>query len=461
MDSFNNNSDIKNEKSCNHFIRIESLCVMCGHDVSSDVKLVPVAHNSDKILQTEKSAKKEQKIKNKKLFEDKKLILILDLDQTILHTTHSPSNCDFIFKLEGTYHYVKFRPFLEIFLEKAVKLFEIHVYTMGIREYAKIICERIDPYKKYFGDRIVSRSENFNEFKKSISRITCISNNVLILDDRPDVWDYNKNLVVIRPFWYHDKIDINDPIKLKKNEDLIEITALDLESEKLIKTENKFEKIVDEDKINKINMKVTDNLLDVPQNNSFENKNINNLNEDDKILVASVNKNNFNNNEELNNNIDDINKKEGNENIQSNISHMNNNKIENKIVKKFFDNELLYVFDYFEKIHKKFYKKYSSGKKNINVKRFLKFKFLKSIRIVGNAIYYPLLKFTGCIIDYENPGFAICDDNIAKIKKIPNLNVNWIFECIFQRKLVDYRYFIINDYSYEDEYLKELEDEFF
>lgn len=199
------------DAGCLHSIRIDRLCAICGAEVPRDDTLVPALHFTDRLFQTSKEALRLQKLKNKKLYEEKKMTLILDLDQTIIHTTLWKIECDFTFLIDSAVFYVKLRPHLDKFLDEVVKLFEIHIYTMGTREYAEGVCKLIDPDGKYFGDRVVSRSENFNELKKSISRISCISRNVVILDDRADVWDYNKNLVLIRPFWYRDRLDINDP----------------------------------------------------------------------------------------------------------------------------------------------------------------------------------------------------------------------------------------------------------
>lgn len=419
----NKSGNIANDRPiCDHSIRIESLCALCGFDVSGDtLKVVPTSHSSDKILQTEKSAKKLQKRKNRKLFKERKLILILDLDQTILHTTNQKSSCDFIFKLDGVVHYVKLRPFLNIFLEKASKMFDIHVYTMGIREYAKIICNKIDPDGKYFGDRIVSRSENFNEFKKSIQRITCIPNNVIILDDRADVWNYDGHLIMIRPFWYHDRIDINDPAKLKRNEDLIEVTTFTINPDQLIKDEQ-FE---------------TD-TCDINMINSLENS---------IIIGGDTNNKEINNENNLTKSSD----------LMSKITDQENEILNSAKC----DNELLNIINLFERIHRKFFKNYLAGKKKMNTETLLKIKAFKHIRIAGNPIFYPLFRFLGCTIDYENPGFSIRDESIARAKKIPNLTIDWIFECIFQRRVVDYRNFVISDFTGEDDYFKELENEFF
>lgn len=204
-------------EKCDHALRIESLCAHCGQEIGREENMVAALHTSDQILQTSGAAIAAQEVKNRRLERERKLILILDLDQTIIHTSVSERPSDFRFSIGGCDFYVKYRPFLRSFLRKVSKLYEIHIYTMGAREYAEMICGAIDPSRACFGDRIVSRCENFNELTKSIGRISSISNNVVILDDRADVWNFSPNLVLVRPFWYYDRTDINDPKRIEMN----------------------------------------------------------------------------------------------------------------------------------------------------------------------------------------------------------------------------------------------------
>ncbi|KAJ3258768.1 Carboxy-terminal domain (CTD) phosphatase [Boothiomyces macroporosus] len=50
------------------------------------------------------------------------------------------------------------------FLEAVSDKFEMHIYTMGTRNYAYAIANAIDPDKKYFSDRILSRDDSGNNF---------------------------------------------------------------------------------------------------------------------------------------------------------------------------------------------------------------------------------------------------------------------------------------------------------
>jgi RNA polymerase II subunit A C-terminal domain phosphatase len=118
----------------------------------------------------------------KRLLTSRKLSLIVDLDQTIIHATVDPTvgewmrdpenpNFDAVkdvkaFQLEEGGHlgpcwyFIKVRPRLVEFFEEVSKMYELHVYTMGTRAYANAVARIVDPHRKYFGDRVLSRDES-------------------------------------------------------------------------------------------------------------------------------------------------------------------------------------------------------------------------------------------------------------------------------------------------------------
>jgi RNA polymerase II subunit A C-terminal domain phosphatase len=58
------------------------------------------------------------------------------------------------------WYFIKVRPGLVEFLEEVSKMYELHVYTMGTRAYANAVAKIVDPNRKYFGDRVLSRDES-------------------------------------------------------------------------------------------------------------------------------------------------------------------------------------------------------------------------------------------------------------------------------------------------------------
>lgn len=62
----------------------------------------------------------------------------------------------------GRWCHTRLRPRTHEFLELASKNYELHVCTFGARQYAHAIAELLDPEKKYFSHRILSRDECFD-----------------------------------------------------------------------------------------------------------------------------------------------------------------------------------------------------------------------------------------------------------------------------------------------------------
>lgn len=91
----------------------------------------------------------------------------------VIHTTNDNVSSD----LKEIYHYelwqknvwyhTKFRPNCKRFLDEMSKIYELHMVTFGERSYAHKIASFMDPDKKYFHDRILSRNEIFNPISKT------------------------------------------------------------------------------------------------------------------------------------------------------------------------------------------------------------------------------------------------------------------------------------------------------
>ena len=120
------------------------------------------------------------------------------------------------------WYFVKVRPGLNAFLEEVSRMYELHVYTMGTRAYADAVAKIVDPHRKYFGDRVLSRDESGSMYRsrgiliigmarKSIERLFPVDQStVAVIDDRGDVWGWQPNLVKVMPYDFFVGIgDIN------------------------------------------------------------------------------------------------------------------------------------------------------------------------------------------------------------------------------------------------------------
>lgn len=202
-----------------------------------------MTHDNTTLTVSEKEATRVEEDAKRRLLASRRLSLVVDLDQTIIHATVDPTvgewkddkdnpNYEALkdvrsFQLvddtpgaRGCWYYIKLRPGLEEFLEKVAELYELHIYTMGTRAYAQNIADLIDPTRKLFGDRILSRDESGSLTAKNLQRLFPVDTKmVVIIDDRGDVWRWIPNLIKVVPYDFFVGIgDINSSFLPKKQE---------------------------------------------------------------------------------------------------------------------------------------------------------------------------------------------------------------------------------------------------
>lgn len=202
-----------------------------------------MVHDNVSLTVSQNEATRVEEEAKRRLLALKKLSLVVDLDQTIIHATVDPTveewqndednpNHEAVkdvrkFKLvddgpgaRGCWYYIKLRPGLKEFLENVSKLYELHIYTMGTRLYAQNIANIVDPERKIFGDRILSRDESGSLTAKNLQRLFPVDTKmVVIIDDRGDVWKWSENLIKVTPYDFFVGIgDINSSFLPKKPE---------------------------------------------------------------------------------------------------------------------------------------------------------------------------------------------------------------------------------------------------
>ena len=217
---------------CSHPAFYGNLCVGCGmkfsnEDVETNKKIIVGGGKSLRYNSTEAERVSQDKMLSLK--NSKRIALVLDLDHTLLHSiqvdgpspTSNVSDC-----VNGLYHLpveeivgsavkhlvMKKRPYLDSFLKEVSSFCQMTIYTAGTRRYAEAIQKIIDPDRKYFSDRIVSRSDVAGGAEaKSLDRIFIGESSKLavIIDDREDVWSTKDSkhsqvdhLLLVRPYIY-------------------------------------------------------------------------------------------------------------------------------------------------------------------------------------------------------------------------------------------------------------------
>ncbi|XP_020717658.1 RNA polymerase II subunit A C-terminal domain phosphatase isoform X2 [Ceratitis capitata] len=190
---------------------------------------VPMVHSIPDLKVTQKLAQKLGHDDTRRLLQDRKLVLLVDLDQTVIHTTNDnvPINikCIYHFQLYGPHspwYHTRLRPGTPLFLERMSQFYELHICTFGARNYAHMIAQLLDPEGKYFSHRILSRDECFNATSKTDNLKALFPNGdsmVCIIDDREDVWNMASNLIQVKPYHFFQHTgDINAPPGLSKHE---------------------------------------------------------------------------------------------------------------------------------------------------------------------------------------------------------------------------------------------------
>lgn len=245
------------KEACGHEIQFQGMCGICGKDMTEvswasetrDTDRAPISmvHDQTNLTVSKTQAQRTESELQKRLLQSRKLTLVVDLDQTIIHACidptvgewqKDPTNPNYesvknvkAFQLNDgprgvahqCWYYIKMRPRLEEFLRRIATMYELHVYTMGTRAYAESVARIVDPERKLFGNRVISRDENGNMFAKSLQRLFPVSTNmVVIIDDRADVWPRNRsNLIKVSPYDFFRGIgDINSSF-LPKRQDII------------------------------------------------------------------------------------------------------------------------------------------------------------------------------------------------------------------------------------------------
>ena len=146
----------------------------------------------------------------------RRLLLILDLDHTLLHSTRftdvtpdqeaalqarfsaqqGPSPNLLLHRIPHMAMWTKLRPGIRQFLSDARELFDLHVFTMGDKDYAAGMAALLDPDGRLFGGNVASSSDAGPSGVKDIDVLMGAEELVLVLDDTVGVWPKHKNNIM-------------------------------------------------------------------------------------------------------------------------------------------------------------------------------------------------------------------------------------------------------------------------
>ena len=230
-----------------------------------------------------------------------KKILVLDLDETLVHSTTKkafPNRKNIILhmKIRNINYtiYVILRPFLEVFLHEMSLYYDLYIFTASLSHYAKILIEIIDKNKVI---KQVLNRENCKFIKglylKDLSIFKRDLKDIIIIDNNPLSYTLNKNNGIPIPTW------IDDP----NDKELAKLIPIMKYLSKVTDVRSVINKIITKNK-NKLDFIKVNKILDIhfkkKRNLLFQNINFN-KNETDKFSKERIKRNLTLNNGFINN----------------------------------------------------------------------------------------------------------------------------------------------------------------
>ncbi|CDP18969.1 unnamed protein product [Coffea canephora] len=151
----------------------------------------------------------------RKMFAGRKLCLFVEVDPMHDEILRKKEEQDrekphrHLFRFPHMGMWTKLRPGIWNFLEKASKLYELHLYTMGNKLYATEMAKLLDPKGELFAGRVISRGDDGDLLdgdervpkSKDLEGVMGMESSVVIIDDSLRVWPHNKlNLIVVERY---------------------------------------------------------------------------------------------------------------------------------------------------------------------------------------------------------------------------------------------------------------------
>jgi len=142
-----------------------------------------------------------------------KKTLVLDLDETLVHSSFKPiTNADFIIpvEIEDQIHqvYVVKRPGVDKFMKFVGEKYEVVVFTASLSKYADPVLDLLDIHKvvktRLFREACVEHKGNF---VKDLSRLGRDLKNIIIIDNSPMSYLFHPDHAIAIGSWFDDPND--------------------------------------------------------------------------------------------------------------------------------------------------------------------------------------------------------------------------------------------------------------
>lgn len=143
----------------------------------------------------------------------KKHCLVLDLDETLVHSSFKPvEDCDFelAIEMDGVVHrvYVRKRPGVDEFLEALHEHYELVIFTASLDPYANPLLDILDP-KGYCTSRLFREhcTKKSGIYIKDLSRLGRDLDSTLIIDNSPHSYAFHPKHALPILSWFDDRQD--------------------------------------------------------------------------------------------------------------------------------------------------------------------------------------------------------------------------------------------------------------
>ncbi|KAK0091068.1 hypothetical protein PV326_003806 [Microctonus aethiopoides] len=500
---------------CKHPTVINDLCAKCGADLRQEALYddkketviseasVPMLHSIPELKVCPELAEKIGKEDEQRLLKDRKLALLVDLDQTIVHTTNDnvPAVLKDVFHYQlyganSPWYHTRLRPGTRHFLTEMSKLFELHICTFGARNYAHTVAALLDKEGALFSYRILSRDECFNPASKTANLkalFPCGDDLVCIIDDREDVWQGCGNLVQVKPYHYFRYTgDIHSPPGLEirdfgetKDEILIkESDDTDVLVKNVVECENNENGIVDDVLEKKVQQDNQEENIKTDKEENIKNDKEENIQKDEEKIIessqeeiekctserteklddksSSITDSSTTNDEEVKTN--EISKIDDEECNDKEIKSLKPVTSKNDIKDDDNDDYLLYLEDILRRIHTEFYLNIDKGKRKPlrEIIPQVRARVLKGLHLTFSGLIpthqklnqsraYKVAKAFGAEVTQDltektthlvaiKPGTAKAN-NAKKKPNIKIVNPDWLWSCAERWEHVDERLF--------------------
>ena len=257
-----------------------------------------------------------------------KKTLILDLDETLVHSAFKPffikSDINLNVNVDGINHLVHVlkRPYVDEFLQRMSKFYELVIFTASISNYANPLLDRLDKFRiishRLFREHCVS---NRGLYIKDLRKLGRDLKNMIIIDNNPISYAVNQDNGIPILTWHYDKND-NELMKLIPIlEFLSNVDDVRPYIMKIVKRNT-----------NEIDFNIVNNILNENKNTNVNNNNNMKINIDN---LNNVNNQNVGKNNNNNNNIMENMKRFSNGNIsnfQDNVNINLNNREQSVVI---------------------------------------------------------------------------------------------------------------------------------